>query len=94
MRPEVISEVLKADLDVYSVFSLLSAAMGSAFLCDVCHQPAHPPGLLGTPWQGPTHTWPLLPPLRYISTSRIFSSFQHRSAEHGLSSCPQSVAGP
>lgn len=46
MRPEVISEVLKADLNVYSVFSLLSTAMGSAFLCDICHQPAHPPGLL------------------------------------------------
>lgn len=46
MRPDLVSGAVKADLNVYPVFPLLSAAMGSPFLCDVCHQPAHPPGLL------------------------------------------------
>lgn len=97
MRPDVVSEALKADLNVYPMFPLLSAAIGSPFLCDVRHQPAHPPGLL------PASSAPLTRTYRHMAFTSsppmdlyIMDLFQfsHRRIEHGLSLCLQSAAGP
>lgn len=82
---DVVSEALKADLNVYPMLPLLSAARGSPFLCDVCHQPAHPPGLL------PASSAPLTRTYRHMAFTSspamdlyIMDLFQftHRRIEH------------
>lgn len=83
MRPEMISEALKTDLNVYSVFSLLSAALESAFL--VMDVTSLLPASSALPVKYlQTHRLHFLPCNASFISSVFLPSFQLRVIEHDL----------